>query len=124
MGVVVPVLRLLFVSLNVYETFKTLKAPPPSSRNGGHPTVRALSQRKRAMKGCLAVWLIWVRAHAPSIVHLLDVKQFCYALYERTADRIVGIFIPFYNEIKSIVILFFILTRARVSLFYSCYIHH
>lgn len=42
--------------------------------------------------------------------------QCCFAAYERTLDGIIGIFIPFYSEIKSLVILFFLLTRARVSL--------
>lgn len=60
MGLVVPLVRLCYVAYNVYETFKTLKLPAGSSRNGGKPTVRAMSQRKRAMKGCLAIWLVWV----------------------------------------------------------------
>ena len=62
MPLVVPALRVLFTFLNVFETFKTLKMPPPSSRNGGKPTVRAMSQRKRSMKGSLTVWLVWVCA--------------------------------------------------------------
>ena len=37
MGIVVPILRTAFVLLNIYETFKTLKFPPPSARNGYHP---------------------------------------------------------------------------------------
>ncbi|EKM59484.1 uncharacterized protein PHACADRAFT_63289, partial [Phanerochaete carnosa HHB-10118-sp] len=97
MGLIVPILRILYVALNVYDTFKTLKPPPGSARTGGRPTVRAMSQRKRAMKGCLAIWLIWC----------------CYAVYERTVDGIIGMFIPFYSEIKAILILFFLLTRAR-----------
>ncbi|KAJ3537150.1 hypothetical protein NM688_g6730 [Phlebia brevispora] len=56
-----------------------------------------MSQRKRAMKGCMTVWLIWC----------------CFATYEKTADGIIGIFIPFYSEIKALILLFFILTRAR-----------
>ncbi|TCD63953.1 hypothetical protein EIP91_004721 [Steccherinum ochraceum] len=97
MPLVLPILRAFWVFSNVFESFKTLKAPPPSSRNGGHPTVRAMSQRKRNMKGCMTVWLVWC----------------CFATYERTLDGLVGIFIPFYSEIKSLVILFFLLTRAR-----------
>ncbi|KAK7696181.1 hypothetical protein QCA50_000832 [Cerrena zonata] len=97
MPLIVPALRILFTFLNVFETFKTLKMPPPSSRNGGNPTVRAMSQRKRSMKGCLTVWLVWC----------------CFMLYERTVDSIIGMFIPFYNEFKSLVILFLLLTRAR-----------
>ncbi|KAI0082519.1 hypothetical protein K474DRAFT_1578900, partial [Panus rudis PR-1116 ss-1] len=97
MPLVVPALRLLFVFLNIYDTFKILKLPPPSARNGGQPSVRAMSQRKRAMKGCMTVWLVWS----------------CFAVYENTLDGIIGLFIPFYNEVKAILILFFILTRAR-----------
>jgi receptor expression-enhancing protein 5/6 len=61
MPLFVPILRLLMLFLNVYESYKTLKAPPPSSRNAGRPSIRALTQRKRDMKGCLAVWIVWVR---------------------------------------------------------------
>ncbi|KAF9238777.1 hypothetical protein BU15DRAFT_47356 [Melanogaster broomeanus] len=97
MPLVVPVLRLFMVCLNVYETFKTLKPPQPSTRRGGQPSVRALNQRKRDLKGCLAVWVVWC----------------CYAAYERTFDRVVAIFIPFYSEIKSVFLLFLLLTRAK-----------
>ena len=62
MPLVVPILRLVMLFLNVYESFKTLKAPTRSARSG-QPTVRAVSQRKRDMKGCLAVWVVWVRDH-------------------------------------------------------------
>ncbi|KAF8559163.1 hypothetical protein OG21DRAFT_1397436, partial [Imleria badia] len=97
MPLVVPVLRCFVVFLNVYETFKTLKPPPPSARRGGQPSVRAITQRKRDLKGCLAVWAVWC----------------CYAVYERTFDRVVGIFLPFYSEIKSVFLLFLVLTRAK-----------
>ncbi|CAL1700245.1 unnamed protein product [Somion occarium] len=97
MPLIVPVLRVFFTLLNVFETYKTLKMPPPSTRNGGHPTIRAMSQRKRAMKGCMTVWLVWC----------------CLFIYERSFDGVVGLFIPFYHELKSLVILFFLLTRAR-----------
>ncbi|KAL6309725.1 hypothetical protein BKA93DRAFT_758606 [Sparassis latifolia] len=97
MPVVVPALRVCYVFLNVFETFKTLRLPPPSTRNGGQPSARAVSQRKRAMKGCMAVWIVWC----------------CFSLYERLLDGVVRVFIPFYDEIKSLVLLFFLLTRAR-----------
>lgn len=62
MPLFVPVLRLAMLFLNVYDSYKTLKFPPPSSRrNDGLPSVRAMTQRKRDMKGCLAVWIVWVR---------------------------------------------------------------
>jgi hypothetical protein len=40
--------------------------------------------------------------------------QCCFAAYDRTLDGIVKLFVPFYDELKSLVILFFILTRSRV----------
>ena len=67
MPLVVPVLRLAYVFLNVFETFKTLRLPPPSARNGGQPSARAMSARKRAMKGCMTVWLVWVSATLPHV---------------------------------------------------------
>jgi hypothetical protein len=60
MGLIVLVLRSYLVFQNVFITFKTLKLPPPSSRNNGQPSVRALTQRKRDMKGCMAIWIVWV----------------------------------------------------------------
>jgi receptor expression-enhancing protein 5/6 len=60
MPLVVPVLRLFMVFMNVYDTYKTLKIP--TGRKGGPPSIRALTQRKRDLKGCLAVWVVWVRS--------------------------------------------------------------
>ncbi|KAJ7462079.1 hypothetical protein FB451DRAFT_1562647 [Mycena latifolia] len=97
MALGVAILRLAMLLLNIYETMKVLKYPRPSARNSGQPTIRALSQRKRSMKGCLAVWIVWC----------------CFMLYERMAEGIVSLFIPFYDEFKSLVLLFLILTRAR-----------
>ncbi|KJA29593.1 hypothetical protein HYPSUDRAFT_104460, partial [Hypholoma sublateritium FD-334 SS-4] len=97
MPLFVPILRLLMLFLNVYDSYKTLKIPPPSSRNGGRPSVRALSQRKRDMKGVLAVWIVWVAL----------------SMYERMVEGIICLLIPFYNEFKSLALLFLILTRAR-----------
>ncbi|KAJ6536739.1 hypothetical protein DFH09DRAFT_992310 [Mycena vulgaris] len=97
MALGVAILRLAMLLLNIYETFKVLKRPRPSMRNSGQPTIRALSQRKRSMKGCLAVWIVWC----------------CFMLYERMAEGIVSLFVPFYDEFKSLVLLFLILTRAR-----------
>ncbi|KAH9855039.1 hypothetical protein C2E23DRAFT_816524 [Lenzites betulinus] len=97
MPLVVPVLRLAYVFLNIFDTFKVLRLPPPSARNGGQPSVRAMSQRKRAMKGTMTVWIVWT----------------CFTLYERWGETFVWLFIPFYSEIKALFILFFILTRAK-----------
>lgn len=95
MPLVVPALRLFLVFLNIYETFKTLKFPPP--RRGGQPSARALSQRKRDLKGCLAIWVVWC----------------CYAAYERTCDRVFGFLVPFHSEMKSVLLLFLLVTRAK-----------
>lgn len=115
MPLVVPALRLLYVFLNIYETFKVLKLPPPSARNGGQPSTRAMGQRKRAMKGCMTIWLVWVSVRGYSIQsYRLISRKGCFAMYESTVDTVVSLFIPFYDELKSLVILFFMLTRARV----------
>ncbi|KAL5487693.1 hypothetical protein ACEPAI_5801 [Sanghuangporus weigelae] len=96
MAVVVPALRLYLLFLNVFETFKTLK-PPRRSPRTGEQTPRAISQRKRDMKGCIAIWLVWCSC----------------AVLEGMADTTVGLVMPFYNEIKGILYLFQIITRAR-----------
>lgn len=95
MPLVVPALRLFMVFMNVYDTYKSLKIPP--GRKGGLPSVRAMTQRKRDLKGCLAVWVVWC----------------CLAAYERTFDRFISFIIPFYSEIKSVMLLFLLLTRAK-----------
>ncbi|KAG0709902.1 hypothetical protein DFH29DRAFT_993275 [Suillus ampliporus] len=95
MPLVVPALRLFMVFMNVYDTYKTLKMPP--GRKGGPPSIRAMTQRKRDLKGCLAVWVVWC----------------CLAAYERTFDRFISFVVPFYSEIKSVTLLFLLLTRAK-----------
>ncbi|KAK7054006.1 hypothetical protein R3P38DRAFT_2853859 [Favolaschia claudopus] len=97
MALIVPILRLVMLLLNTYDTFKVLKLPRPYPRDSGQPSVRALSQRKRNMKGCLAVWIVWC----------------CLTMYERLVEQIVSLFIPFYDEVKSLLLLFLIFTRAR-----------
>ena len=37
-------------------------------------------------------------------------------MYERWVETFVWLFVPFYSEIKALVIVFFLLTRAKVSL--------
>ncbi|KAJ3913592.1 hypothetical protein F5877DRAFT_11702, partial [Lentinula edodes] len=99
MPLIVPILRMFMLFLNIWDTFKTLKPPPYKIRNGKAepPTVRSVTQRKRDLKGCLAVWIVWC----------------CFSTYERLVEPIISLFIPFYNELKSLVILFLIFTRAR-----------
>ncbi|KAG6834527.1 hypothetical protein H0H93_009136, partial [Arthromyces matolae] len=97
MALFVHVLRLVMLFLNIYDSYKTLRQPPPSTRNEGRPSQRALTQRKRDMKGCLAVWIVWM----------------CIATYEGYAEGLVSLLVPFYDEIKSLGLLFLIMTRAR-----------
>ncbi|KAJ7248489.1 hypothetical protein C8J57DRAFT_1139911 [Mycena rebaudengoi] len=98
MALIVALLRLAMLLLNMYDSFKVLKYPRGSARaSGGQPSMRALTQRKRNMKGCLAVWIVWC----------------CFMSYERMAEGIVSLFIPFYDEFKTLVLLFLIFTRAR-----------
>ena len=63
MGPIVPILRLAYLFLNIYDTYKVLKPPAPSARNGGQPSPRAVTQRKRDMKGIVTVWTVWVCFH-------------------------------------------------------------
>ncbi|TEB23795.1 hypothetical protein FA13DRAFT_1797822 [Coprinellus micaceus] len=97
MAIFVPALRLIMLFLNVYDSYKTLKPPQPSVRDPTRPSVRAMTQRKRDMKGCLAVWVVFC----------------CFTSYERIVESLVSIFIPFYDEFKSMFMLFLIFTRAR-----------
>ncbi|KAK0207025.1 hypothetical protein DFS33DRAFT_1318531 [Desarmillaria ectypa] len=99
MPLFVEILRHMILFQNTFDTFKTLKLPPPSrsSRNGGLPSARALQQRKRDMKGCLAVWIVWC----------------CFMTYERLLEGIFSLFIPFYDEVKALTLLFLLVTRAR-----------
>ncbi|KLO19945.1 hypothetical protein SCHPADRAFT_817421 [Schizopora paradoxa] len=98
MPVIVPILRVALLFLNVYDTFKTLKLPQRSARTGKR-TVQATSQRKRNMKGCMCVWLVW-----------------CASIFlERILDNAIGIFMPFYNELKAVVFLFQLLTRTKAT---------
>ena len=41
--------------------------------------------------------------------------QACFMLYEKWVETFVWLFVPFYSEIKSLFILFFLLTRAKVG---------
>lgn len=60
MGPVVPILRLAYLFLNIYDSYKVLKIPAPSARSGGQPSLRAMTQRKRDMKGVMTIWTVWV----------------------------------------------------------------
>lgn len=53
------ILRLVLLGLNVLDSFKIIK--PPKVRNGQPgPSARALTARKRAMKGMMCVWVVSV----------------------------------------------------------------
>lgn len=49
------------------------------------------------MKGCLAVWIVWC----------------CFMAYERLLEGIFSLFIPFYDEVKALTLLFLLVTRAK-----------
>ena len=70
MGPIVPILRLAYLFLNIYDTYKVLKGPVPSARSGGQPSVRAMTQRKRDMKGIMTIWTVWVCLRPSSRVSL------------------------------------------------------
>jgi receptor expression-enhancing protein 5/6 len=115
MGLLVLVLRSYLVFQNIYVTYKTLKLPPPSSRGNGKPSIRAMTQRKRDMKGCMAIWIVWVcLVPQLQLPCPLMFPQCCLAAYESAVERVISIFIPFYDEIKSVILVLFILARARV----------
>lgn len=40
--------------------------------------------------------------------------QCCFVTYEGAAEALVSLFVPFYDEFKSLLLMFLILTRARV----------
>ena len=42
--------------------------------------------------------------------------QACFTVYERWVETFVWLFVPFYSELKSLFILFFLLTRAKVRI--------
>lgn len=105
MAVFNPPLRMFMLLSNVYDTYKVLKVPIPH-RGQERPSTRAITQRKRDMKGCLAVWIVWT----------------CFLMYERLVERIVCMFIPFYSELKMVFVIFLTLTKARVCLFFTKYI--
>lgn len=96
MPLIVPALRLFLLFQNVFDTFKTVK-PPARSHRTGEASPRAISQRKRDMKGCMAIWLLWCSC----------------VVVEGFTDSTIGIVMPFYNELKAVIYLFQILTRAR-----------
>jgi receptor expression-enhancing protein 5/6 len=74
MGLIVRALSLFFTFVNVWDTFKVLKLPPPSPRNGGQPSARAMTQRKRDMKGVMTIWMVWVRLSISLLIMPLDLE--------------------------------------------------
>ena len=51
---------------------------------------------------------------SPGQVIYVRLFKCCLALYESLVEKLVWIFIPFYDELKSVVLIFLILSRARV----------
>ena len=60
MDPIVPILRFAYLFLNIYDTYKVLKIPAPSARNGGQTAPSAMAQRKRDMKAIITIWTVWV----------------------------------------------------------------
>ncbi|EJD48386.1 hypothetical protein AURDEDRAFT_36310, partial [Auricularia subglabra TFB-10046 SS5] len=98
MALILPLCRLLLVAQNVWATYHVLKTPR-ASRTTGQPSQRALASRKRAMKSCLAVWLVWA----------------CIWLAEGPLDSTVGIVMPFYGEAKTLVILGLLIFKSYAA---------
>jgi len=69
--------QLMLLLSNVWATYKTLK-PLPKSKRGSAPPVRAVAVRKRELKSCLAVWIVWVILRSPS-----SSRKY---LFDRTGD--------------------------------------
>jgi hypothetical protein len=113
MPLFVPILRLAMLFLNVYDSYKTLKFPPPSSRrNDGLPSVRAMTQRKRDMKGCLAVWIVWVRLDCLLTSDFAELKRDSAALlFMRDSERVL-LACSYHST-----------TNSRVSFYSSSYSH-
>ncbi|EJU06313.1 hypothetical protein DACRYDRAFT_36621, partial [Dacryopinax primogenitus] len=85
-------LALLLLLVNVYDTYKALKA---SSRL----SARAGAHRKRTMKGCMCTWVVWGS----------------WSLLENFGDRTFGWVIPFYGTGKSVLLVLLILGRTRAT---------
>ncbi|KZT36695.1 hypothetical protein SISSUDRAFT_956559, partial [Sistotremastrum suecicum HHB10207 ss-3] len=93
MALILPLIRLLALLSNIWTTFKTSKLNQPGPR--GTISQRSRAQRKRDLKGCLAIWVVW--SFAVSV--------------ESVADVFIGFF-PFYGEFKSVIWLFLFLSRS------------
>ncbi|KAG1755416.1 hypothetical protein EDB19DRAFT_2034139 [Suillus lakei] len=100
MPLVVPALRLFMIFMNVYDTYKTLKMPPGtqgrSPQHQSNDSKKEGPQRLSCSLGCLG-----------------KASPCCIAAYERTFDRFISFIVPFYSEIKSVTLLFLLLTRAK-----------
>ena len=60
MDPIIPIIRFTYLFLNVYDTYKVLKVPAPSTRNGGQPGLSPMALRKRDMKSIITIWTVWV----------------------------------------------------------------
>lgn len=113
--------RLTYLFLNIYDTYQVLKYPPPSTSNGGQPSIRAMAKRKRKMKGVVTVWMVWVcrlrgtyfRQHTLIVPDPMS-GQCCIVTYEMAIEP-PAVHLPHYHETKIVVFFFLTLTRAHVS---------
>ncbi|KAG8901272.1 hypothetical protein FRB99_005421 [Tulasnella sp. 403] len=89
------ILRFALLAINVLDSFKILK-PPKARKGNAEPSPSAFARRKRDMKGMLCVWVVCA----------------CWMYLEGICDRTVVYLMPFYNEIKTMSLLFLIFTRS------------
>ena len=115
MALALPLVQLMLLLSNVWATYKTLK-PLPKSRKGSAPSVRAAAARKRELKSCLAVWIVWVTRDLLSsfAANTYLIGQVTCNCAEKITDRTVGLFVPFYTDIKTLFLVVFFFTRAMV----------
>ncbi|KAG9016115.1 hypothetical protein FRB93_011589 [Tulasnella sp. JGI-2019a] len=91
------VLRLGLLCLNVLDSFKVMKAP--KARKGHAPSERAVTARKRDMKGMMCVWVVCA----------------CWLKIESICDRTLAYLMPFYGEVKTMCFLFLLFGRASAA---------
>ncbi|KAF9515205.1 hypothetical protein BS47DRAFT_1294141 [Hydnum rufescens UP504] len=100
MAVVLPVLRLVVIVSNIWLSFKTLRPLPISrSRRNNGPSLRASAARKREMKACLSVWIVWA----------------CWSASEKLVDRTIGLFTPFYSDFKTLFLFVLLISRSIIA---------
>lgn len=120
---------------NVLETLKTLKAPKRRVRKaattqdeaskGDAPSepIRRISTVKREqLRSCLVVWIVWVSrcAQNSAAAELISlVLQVAWDQVEHVSDHTIGYVVPFYGQIKIILLLYLTASRHVVRVIQS-----